>query len=157
MKGKSFLLRRGFGEYLRSVLLYEGTTNPSFGTFPNPANSAKIAGGFGRYPWSSYWAYLAKTDTLGLINTDQVLRIFSENEARARRHYEAFMNDGATVKRGDIYATIDQRVLGDERFVEGVVKKHGGDVKKERGKKEYTLPQVVHALERQYRVSLAFL
>jgi hypothetical protein len=115
---------------------------------------AKIAGGFGKYPWSSYWAYLAKTDTLGLINTDQVLRMFSENEARARRHYEAFMNDGATVKRGDIYATIDQRVLGDERFVEGVVKKHGGDVKKERGKKEYTLPQVVHALERQYRVSL---
>jgi len=119
----------------------------------NPVR-AKIAGGFGKYPWSSYWAYLAKTDTLGLINTDQVLRMFSENEARARRHYEAFMNDGVTVKREDIYATIDQRVLGDERFVEEVVKKHGGDIKKERRKKEYSLPQVVQALERQYGVSL---
>jgi hypothetical protein len=30
---------RRFGEYLRPVLIYEGTTNPSFGTFPNPANT----------------------------------------------------------------------------------------------------------------------
>jgi len=87
-------------------------------------------------------------------NTDQVLRMFSENEGRARKNYEVFMNDGATVKKGDIYATIDQRVLGDERFIEEVGKKHGGDIKKERRKKEYTLPQVVQALERKYRVSL---
>jgi putative transposase len=119
----------------------------------NPVR-AKIAGSFAKYPWSSYWAYLTKTDTSGLINTDRVLQMFSENEGRARKHYEAFMNDGATVNKGDIYATIDQRVLGDERFVEEVVEKHEVDIKKERRKKEYTLPQMVRALERQYRVSL---
>jgi hypothetical protein len=36
---------RRFGEYLRPVLIYEGTTNPSFGTFPNPANKLTIYNG----------------------------------------------------------------------------------------------------------------
>jgi NAD(P)-dependent dehydrogenase (short-subunit alcohol dehydrogenase family) len=39
---------RRFGEYLRPVLIYEGTTNPSFGTFPNPANSKATAVLFAR-------------------------------------------------------------------------------------------------------------
>ena len=30
---------RRFGEYLHPVLIYEGTTNTSFGTFRNPANT----------------------------------------------------------------------------------------------------------------------
>ena len=119
----------------------------------NPVR-AKIAEGIDQYPWSSYGAYLGKTDRLGLVDTDQVLRMYSEKEDRGRRQYEAFMNDGITVKKGDIYATIDQRLLGDERFVEEVVERHKGEIKKERRKKEYTLPQMVRALERQCRVSL---
>ena len=115
---------------------------------------AKIAESLNQYPWSSYRAYLTQTDTSGLINTDQVLRIFSENKGRSRKHYKALMNDGAAVKKEDIYATIDQRLLGDEQFVEEVVERHGGDIKKSRRKKEYTLPQIIEALERQYSVSL---
>jgi hypothetical protein len=65
--------------------------------------------------------------------------MFSENKSRARKQYAMFMNDGATVKQEDIHATIDQRLLGDERFVEKVVEKHEGEIKKERRKKEYTL------------------
>jgi chromosomal replication initiation ATPase DnaA len=98
--------------------------------------------------------YLAKLNGSGLVDTDQVLRMFSENKSRARKHYEAFMNDGATVKKEDIYATVDQRLLGDERFVEKVAEKHKGDIKQERRKKEYTLSQIAQVLERLYGVSL---
>ena len=115
---------------------------------------AQIVETSGKYPWSSYRAYLTKTDRADLIDTDQVLRMFSENKGRARKHYEVFMNDGATVKKEDIYATIDQRLLGDERFVEKAVEKYEGDIKKERRKKEYTLPQIARTLEKRYYVSL---
>jgi len=115
---------------------------------------AKIAENLNQHPWSSYRSYLSQTDTLGLINTDQVLRIFSEDKSRSRKHYKALMNDGAAVKKEDIYSTIDQRLLGDEQFVEEVVERYGGDIKKGRRKKEYTLPQIIQALERQYSVSL---
>jgi hypothetical protein len=49
--------------------------------------------------------------------------MFSENKGRARKQYAMFMNDGATAKQEDVYATIDQRLLGDERFVEKVVER----------------------------------
>jgi chromosomal replication initiation ATPase DnaA len=65
-----------------------------------------------------------------------------------------FMNDGATVKKEDVYATIDQRLLGDERFVKKVVEKHDGEIKNERRKKEYTLPRLAREIERQCGVSL---
>ncbi len=115
---------------------------------------AKIAESLNQYPWSSYRAYLTQTDISDLINTDQVLRIFSENKGRSRKYYKALMNDGAAVKKEDIYSTIDQRLLGDERFVEEVVERHKGDIKKGRRRKEYTLTQMARTLERQYSVSL---
>jgi hypothetical protein len=115
---------------------------------------AKIVESIDQYPWSSHRAYFAKTERSDLIDTDQVLRMFSENKGRARKQYQAFMSDGATVKKEDIYATIDQRLLGDERFVENVVGKHDGNIKKERRKKEYTLPQIARALERKFDISL---
>jgi len=80
--------------------------------------------------------------------------MFSENKSRALKQYAMFMNDGATVKQEDVYATIDQRLLGDERFVEKVVEKHDGEIKKERRKKEYTLPRIAREIARQSGVSL---
>jgi hypothetical protein len=80
--------------------------------------------------------------------------MFSESKGRARKQYAMFMNDGATVKQEDVYATIDQRLLGDERFVEKVVEKHEGEIKKERRKKEYTLPRIARETERRCGVSL---
>jgi len=45
------------------------------------------------------------------------LRLFSEDKAKARKLYQAYMDDGLAVDNADIYATIDQRVLGDESFL----------------------------------------
>lgn len=119
----------------------------------NPVR-ARIVKNLGQYPWSSYRAYVTTENASGLINVDQVLRMFSEHKGRARKHYEAFMNDGATVKKEDIYSTIDQRLLGDARFVEEVVKRHKGDIRKGRRRKEYTLAQIARTIEWQYSVSL---
>ena len=115
---------------------------------------AKIAESLDQYPWSSHRAYFTKSERSEFLDTDLVLRMFSENKSRARKQYAMFMNDGATVKPEDIYATIDQRLLGDERFVEKVVEKHEGEIKKARRKKEYTLPRIAREIERQYGVSL---
>jgi chromosomal replication initiation ATPase DnaA len=46
------------------------------------------------------------------------------------------------------------RLLGDERFVKTVVEKHDGEIKKERRKKEHTLPRLTREIERQCGVSL---
>jgi DNA-binding transcriptional ArsR family regulator len=107
---------------------------------------ARIEETLGEYPWSSYRSYLAKPDEAGLVDIEQVLRMFSENKNRARKRYEAFMNDGATVKKEDVYATIDQRVLGDERFVEDVTERYDGIIRKERRKREYSLMQIAAAV-----------
>ena len=45
------------------------------------------------------------------------MRLFSEDKAKARKLYQAYMDDGLAVDNADIYATIDQRVLGDESFL----------------------------------------
>jgi len=118
---------------------------------------AKIAESLDQYPWSSHRAYFTKSERSEFLDTDLVLRMFSENKGRARKQYAMFMNDGATVKQEDVYATIDQRLLGDERFVEKVVEKHEGEIKKERRKKEYTLPRLAREIERQCGVSLEHL
>jgi REP element-mobilizing transposase RayT len=100
----------------------------------NPVR-AQIAETPGKYRWSSY-------------------RVFSEKKSRSQRHYEAFMNDGVTLKEEDVYATIDQRLLGDEKFIEEVARKRDGDVRRERRKKAYLLSQIAAAMEKRYHITL---
>ena len=115
---------------------------------------ARIVETPGKYAWSSYRAYLAKTAGPDLIDTEQVLRMFSENRSRARRQYEAFMNDGAAVKKEDIYATVDQRLLGDEQFVGKITEKYEGTVRRERRKKQYSLPRIAAAIEKRNTITV---
>jgi hypothetical protein len=106
------------------------------------------------YRWSSHRAYLSGTDISGLVDTEPVLRMFSEYKDRAQKHYEAFMNDGISVKKEYIYAIIDQRLLGDEKFIEHVTEKYDREIRKERKKKEYTLAQIAAAVEKCYPITL---
>jgi hypothetical protein len=119
----------------------------------NPVR-AQIAETPGKYRWSSYRVYLTKADDGSLVDTYPVLRMFSEKKSRAQRHYEAFMNDGVTLKEEDVYATIDQRLLGDEKFIEEVARKRDGDVRRERRKKAYLLSQIAAAMEKRYHITL---
>ena len=107
------------------------------------------------YPWSSHLAYTGKSNPLSLVDTDQVLRMFSESKVRARRRYAAFMSDMETMKKNDVYATIDQRLQGDEEFVNSVQKRSEQEIKKERKKQEYSLPAISGAIKQKYEITLA--
>jgi REP element-mobilizing transposase RayT len=114
---------------------------------------AKLADRLDAYPWSSHHAYTGKNNPLGIVDTDQVLRLFSENKARARRKYREFMVEKDAMGRSAVYATIDQRLLGDEFFVEEVRNLTEQKVEAGRKKKEHGLQAIVAAVEHATRVS----
>jgi hypothetical protein len=68
------------------------------------------------YKWNSHHIYSKKTDKKGIIDPDQVLRMFSEDRAKTRTLYRAYIGDSSSVKKEDIYCTIDQRIIGGEEF-----------------------------------------
>jgi REP element-mobilizing transposase RayT len=88
----------------------------------NPAR-LKVPQNPWRYRWSSHAVYLGKPGTVK-IDAEQILGQFSANLAAARRGYQKFMEDG--LKQGHdekYYETIDQRFLGEERFLEKVAER----------------------------------
>lgn len=107
-----------------------------------------------KYLWSSHRAYNRKTKPNGLVDTGQVLSMFSEDKPLGRNLYHDFMNDGETVKKQEIYATIDQRLQGDAAFIERVQQKHHGEVRKELKKEEYSLPEIANAINQYTGVML---
>jgi hypothetical protein len=97
------------------------------------------------YRWSSHRYYADKGQNNELVDMDRVLQMFSEDKTTSRRFYRDFMQN--PVKREDVYAAIDQRVLGDELFLDSVMNKYDGEIKKEKKKKEYTLGEIAGAIE----------
>ena len=108
---------------------------------------AKITERLDAYPWSSHHAYTGKSNPLSLIDTDQVLRMFSENKTRSRRRYRDFMADSDAMSRDAVYATIDQRLQGDERFLDEVQKQTKQPIDAGRKKKEHSLEAIAGAVE----------
>jgi hypothetical protein len=115
---------------------------------------ARVAETLDSYPWSSHTAYTGKNNPLALVSEDQVLRIFSENKSRARKKYREFMDANATIRKAEVYATVDQRIQGDELFVEAVASKVEGAVKKELKKKERSLALIGSLVQQRYSISL---
>jgi hypothetical protein len=75
------------------------------------------------YRWSSHRAYLGKPAPV-TIQTTSVLKQFGFHAGAARRRYLGFMKEGLCEGHLDrFYETIEQRFLGDERFVDDVEKK----------------------------------
>lgn len=116
---------------------------------------ARIAETLDAYPWSSHHAYTGKNNPLSLVSEDQVLRMFSESKSRARRKYREFMAANATIRKSEVYATVDQRIQGDELFVDAVASKVKGTVKKELKKKERSLAQIGSLVQQRYSLALA--
>ncbi len=107
------------------------------------------------YRWSSHHAYTGKQNPLGLVDVDTVLNMFSKQKPRSRRRYRAFMDDIETLDKNEVYATVDQRIQGDEKFVDQVREKYNGRIKKEPKKKEYSLSAICNLIEIQFATSLA--
>jgi len=115
---------------------------------------ANIAESFEVYPWSSHHAYAEKSSPLAIVDTDLVLRMFSENKSRSRIKYQAFMREEETLEKSEVYATIDQRVQGDASFCELVRTLADKPVEPGRKKKERSLSQIVTVVENTTGVSL---
>ena len=64
------------------------------------------------------------------------------------------MGDEAAIRKENIYSTVEQRILGDERFVDRVIKKSADKVSRKRRERQYTLEEVAGAVEELYGVSL---
>ncbi len=88
----------------------------------NPAR-LKVPENPWRYRWSSHGAYLGKPAAVK-VDTEATLGQFGSTLGAARRGYQGFIEDG--FKQGHdekYYETIDQRFLGEERFLSKVAER----------------------------------
>jgi REP element-mobilizing transposase RayT len=106
------------------------------------------------YKWSSHKYYVGKEKKNSIVDSDHVLRMFSENRMTSRKLYSEFMGDGIAVKRENVYRTIDQRVLGSEEFLDSVMEKYDVEVEKEKREKEHSLEEIVKGVENVKGVTL---
>jgi REP element-mobilizing transposase RayT len=104
------------------------------------------------YKWSSHINYVERSK--GIIDIEQVLRMFSEDKAKARRLYSAYITDGIKVKKEDIYRTVDQRILGDEEFVEQVTEKAEEEIEPRKRKHEHSLEEITRAIKSAFGITL---
>lgn len=104
----------------------------------------------GQYAWSSQVDYV--NGAKGFVDTDKVLRLFSERRAIARRKYAEFMNDREPDKSFLPYSAYEQQILGDERFIEAV----GHRVQRvEKKAKKIPLKDLILAIEKETGTGLS--
>jgi hypothetical protein len=114
---------------------------------------AKIVDRLDAYAWSSHQAYTGKSNPLSIVDTDQVLRMFSESRSRAQMKYREFMKEKDGFDRREVYATIDQRLKGDDAFVDRVLEQHdkSPDTRKLRRPALETISRII---EKRYEVTI---
>ena len=81
-----------------------------------------------------------------MVEAELVLEMFSGDLARARKIYRDYMGEKEEVIRENIYATVDQRILGDERFVKEVMGKTGRSERWGKRRHEYTLLEIAEVV-----------
>ena len=113
---------------------------------------AKIAERLDAYAWSSHHAYTGRNNPLGLVDTDEVLRLFSERPSRARVRYREFMAEHETLDRKSVYTTIDQRIQGDDEFADRVLRQHDEGIA-ETKKRKKSLEAIVKAVESHHEIT----
>ena len=118
----------------------------------NPVR-AKAVKSYEDYKWSSHRNYTERMKD-GIVDVEQVLRMFSEDKSQARRLYKEFMSDGINIKKEDIYRTVDQRILGDERFVERVTEKADEGIEHRKKKHEHSMEEIAKGIEMAFRITL---
>lgn len=122
----------------------------------NPVRAGMVSGPEA-YRWSSHQSYLQKNEKTGIADTGHVLRMFADEGKTARKLYRNYMGEPVSLTREDVYCAVDQRLLGDERFVEEVRKKSTASIHKTRKKRGYTLAEIAAAVEKTHGVSLEHL
>ncbi|RJQ56956.1 MAG: transposase [Nitrospiraceae bacterium] len=115
---------------------------------------AKMVQDLNEYKWSSHQCYADKGQNNGLVDTDRVLRMFSEDRVRSKELYREFMGDGLAIKREEVYRTVEQRVLGSEEFLDNVMEKYDVEFKNSKREREYSLRMISEGVEKITGVTL---
>jgi hypothetical protein len=106
---KSFLCDKD--NYLLSLVRYIHTNPVRAGLVKHPE----------QYRWSSHADYIEGGSEL--VETVQVLRLFSEKPRVARQRYKEFIEEALVDDKEKIYQVIGQQIVGDDTFVEKVAMK----------------------------------
>ena len=104
------------------------------------------------YRWSSHRNYAERMKN-DIVDTDYVLGMFSEDKTRGRRLYREYMGDGVRIKKEDVYKTVDQRILGDEGFVERVIDKTEARIEEKKKRHEYSLEEIAGVIEQAFKIT----
>lgn len=99
------------------------------------------------YPWSSHRFYVGQTRDGGVVDSGPVLKMFGDDRRKATRAYRDYMGGKEMLRREDVYAAVDQRIVGDEEFVEEVKTRTGRLDLRGRRKYLYSLPEIAKAVE----------
>jgi len=83
----------------------------------NPVRAGLVKNA-GAYEWSSHGEYLREKP--GLVDTDKVLRLFSEKPGIARGKYKEFMSESKPDKSFSPYVAYEQQIVGGDLFIEKV-------------------------------------
>ena len=73
--------------------------------------------------------------------------MFSENKVQARKRYREFMADQDILARSAVYATIDQRLQGDDDFIDDVQKLTEQRIEPGKKKKEHSLQKIAAVVQ----------
>lgn len=119
----------------------------------NPVRTGSVKSP-GDYYWSSHLSYIGRARSRGIVDSELVLKMFGEDQGKAIRAYLKYMGEEGTLLRKEVYATVDQRIIGDERFVEEVKARTGGSVVSGGRRHQYTLSEIAKAVEEAYGVRL---
>jgi putative transposase len=86
----------------------------------NPVR-ARLAADADGYPWSSHRLFLKPT-TKGIVDTPIALGHFSEDVSQGAKLYRRFMGEEG-ISKGELEKTVDQRILGNDKFVGEILDK----------------------------------
>lgn len=106
------------------------------------------------YRWSSHQCYVGRAGGGGMVSTELVLKMFSDNMKKARRAYRSHMGEELVLRQEEVYATVSQRILGDEGFVQEVMSRSGRRDVSGRRRHAYKLPEIARAVEELEGISL---
>lgn len=75
------------------------------------------------YRWSSYPEYIGRGKKKGWLTCDWIRGQYSRDEAKARRLYKAFIDEGLTLKENPFDALKGGLILGGKGFIDEIKKK----------------------------------
>jgi putative transposase len=110
----------------------------------------------GEYRWSSHRTYLGLNEE-GFVDKGIVLRMFSKNLERGCRLYQEYMQEEEKAAKEGFYQTVDQRVLGDDAFVESVRARVDKAIAPGRRKHGVTLGAIGRGIEEIFGIRLGAL